>query len=100
MSIFIKGMNKPKSCKSCFLRVCIDVKQGETVCEYNGLHIEDYDTPPCSCPIFNCSTNHGRLINENELCRLIVESRDLSIDEINKFTSIIIKTPTAVEAEG
>lgn len=65
MSVLIKGMEMPKSCSKCDLRVIaigLDFQcaiSGETVDDY-------YSSRHPKCPIVEVPTPHGRLIIKTE----------------------------------
>lgn len=90
MGLFIKGKQIPKSCAECdedMLRMVVDCTLFESeTARHKG------------CPLIEVPTPHGRLFEEQKLLRPIVET--LTVDEINKVTSIFMNVPATIEAEG
>ena len=99
MSILIKGMEMPKCCSKCDLRVIaigLDFQcaiSGETVDDY-------YSSRHPKCPLVEIPTPHGRLIDADALmeCRLepnhYEELKDGYIPDYD-----LDSAPTIIEAE-
>lgn len=95
MNVLIKGMEMPKCCSKCDLRVIaigLDFQcaiSGETVDDY-------YSSRHPKCPIVKVPTPHGKLIDADELKK----------DRINLYgtTDVVLmvdieNAPTIIEAE-
>ena len=95
MSIIIKGMEMPKSCRACmFSRT--DIRNIDW-CALTG---EDL---PCDCPIIEVPP-HGRLIDADalyEMCALDTSTDVMaSTKRINEYMQLKIDdAPTIIEAE-
>lgn len=95
MSILIKGMEMPKSCSKCDLRVIaigLDFQcaiSGETVDDY-------YSSRHPKCPIVKVPTPHGRLIDADELEKCVHEWYDVGE---YVFADTIRNADTIIEAE-
>ena len=108
MSILIKGMEMPKSCSECDLRVLtvgFDIQcaiSGETVDDY-------YFSRHPKCPIVEVPTPHGRLIDADNvssdaMCSHCVEEYcrnncECFIENVQTILSNELITPTIIEAE-
>ena len=86
MSILINGVDMPRDGKEIQLRID---SHGE-VYVYNAY-------PTIIGKAVEVPTPHGRLFEEQKLIRPIVET--LTVDEINKVTSIFMNVPATIEAE-
>ena len=102
MSILIKGMEMPKSCNKCDLRVIaigLDFQcaiSGETVDDY-------YSSRHPKCPLVEIPTPHGRLIDADEL-KKNMRNYYPSIDHLCCSQHVVTKrdidcAPTIIEAE-
>ncbi|MBQ1792294.1 MAG: hypothetical protein II008_19115 [Oscillospiraceae bacterium] len=84
MSILIKGMKKPKGCRSCMYSRT-DIRN----VDWCVLTEEDL---PCDCPLIKIH-QHGRLIDADELIerawRLRLDSRESIVKMINDAQTII-----------
>lgn len=102
MSVLIKGMEMPKCCSECDLRVIaigLDYQcaiSGETVDDY-------YSIRHPKCPIVKVPTPHGRLIDADEL-KKNMRNYYPSIDHLCCSQHVVTKrdidcAPTIIEAE-
>lgn len=110
MSILIKGMEMPKSCRKCYLcdfdtngYYCIKLEK--VLDKWHVRTQRDYD-----CPLVEVPTPHGNLIDRNaphliDALKGIreVETQIYGRDSwgfANKSMSVIYDAPTIIEAEG
>lgn len=102
MRVLIKGMDMPKCCADCPLND-----------EYDdcGALDTDYYTEGKytgrlpNCPLVEVPTPHGRLIDADELMKVIKEYDDEFGNEIEhgrcvSFLATVLEMPTIIEAEG
>ena len=100
MSLLIKGVEIPKSCWFCWL-----FRHNNS--EFFRCPITHRSVENCSknrhktCPLVEINTPHGRLIDENEVVKIVKDMHglcrhDVLIDAIDR----IQKLPTIIEAEG
>ena len=92
MSVIIKGMKMPKSCKDCPCREYPKFSFESNWCCLNQKTISDVRVISPNCPLIEIPTPRGRLIDENELLRHKYG--------FSQTARVIIKTTDAViEAE-
>jgi hypothetical protein len=96
VSIFIKGMEMPKSCAECPVNMNI-CKRGY---KYLLAHMELYDQRANDCPISSVPP-HGRLIDADAL---IVDLMDrgvesLQTDDWHEIQKAVADAPTIIPAE-
>ena len=96
MSVFIKGMKKPKNCFSC------DFNSSDCFCKINHGAIDrdfwDCDKP---CPIVEVPAPHGQLIDENQIKAVELEDPVHFMRwERGSEMEFQIDAPTVIEAEG
>ena len=63
MGIYIKGMEMPKNCDSCPMRV----HEGLDFCSVVAFSVEDYLDRPPFCPLTEVAEPHGRLIDASSI---------------------------------
>lgn len=85
MSIFIKDMEMPKSCDTCFL------SKWDTCNERFYCMFDD-------CPLVEVPAPHGNLIDTDALIKSFNEMEQTQIIKLIK--SLIDLQPTVIEAEG
>ena len=104
MSVSIKGMSLPSGCNTCQLHVlCFDyyVCRAKKLERGGYLDVDDEAIAGrrhSCCPLVEIPTQHGRLIDADEL----LESFGKAIEEDNHFVnffSLVDKAPTIIEAE-
>ena len=96
MSVFIKGMDKPKSCFGC------DFNMYDCYCKHSRGEI-DRDDWTCEkpCPLVKVPTPHGNLIDIDS--RITVAIKDgLKVTTVRKLLNDkAVRLPkTVIEAEG
>jgi hypothetical protein len=96
MSVLIKGMDMPKSCKSCDLLQDYD---GDMYCPLNSyLNFGDIENVPDyvmdGCPLVEVKTPHGRLIDADEMVSLW---KGCTFE--GDITCLLDPRPTVLEAE-
>ena len=112
MSVFVKGMNMPRSCWECNLHCFRDkekIKWGPITIipedfrcggnnEWHETNEFDFlnERHP-DCPIVEIPAPHGRLIDAEELQKKLVNGGYLP--ELIVFKSDITRAPTIIEAE-
>ena len=84
MSILINGMEMPKNCAGCFLRVGQCSKR---------IYMENR---PSDCPLNEVPEPHGRLIDEDVLIKTAHNQWPLPID----FLKLLELVPTVIPADG
>ena len=118
MSVFVKGMNMPRSCWECDLHCFRDngfrnketIQWGSTTIipedfrcggnnEWHETNEFDFlnERHP-DCPLVDIPTPHGRLIDADELIRCI-EHAFGDKDIVKLLANIIERQPTVIEAE-
>lgn len=118
MSVLIRGMEMPKSCKSCDLLQNYD---GDMFCPFNNyLNFGDIKNVPDyvldACPLVELPLKHGRLVDcdkliEKEEKEYLEQDKELPPTGIERLAlalvhSIILSelnkenAPTIIEAEG
>ena len=107
MSVIIKGMKMPKSCKDCPCREYPKFSFESNWCCLNQKTISDVRVISPNCPLVEIPTPHGRLIDAGEIkeyaewhCQRFIEGDHaevgLTVDQINSF---VRNAPTIIEAE-
>lgn len=104
MSILIKGMEMPETCKLCYLSE-FDPGFYAYVCKPTGIRI-DYDMakidrPRTICPLVPVPP-HGRLVDADKLMqemRLFIKENMLSRDDARELLETIKDAPTIIPAE-
>ena len=92
MSVVVLGMNAPKSCYGCDLARFLSTK--EPYCIRTMKVVGPPGKRPNWCPLHPLPEKHGRLIDADELVRLLGDwGRTTSNEFVNNM-------PTIVEAEG
>ena len=106
MSLMIKGMNMPKSCKDCPCREYPKFSFESNWCCLNQKTISDVGVISPNCPLIEVPTPHGRLIDADELfCKIdgikgwdYGDESDMAISAAEAL-SAIDDSPTIIEAE-
>ena len=97
MSVLIKGMEMPESCRKCPL------SDKEAWCLIPGNWRERYYMPASGrseyCPLVEVPTPHGRLIDADELLRNIYQHYEYIKAEFYVIVRDIGIAPTVIEAE-
>ena len=105
MSVIIKGVSWPTSCKDCFF------------CRIFAFDPNNLPEPRCLikgeeiprqgkllfCPLVEIPTPHGRLIEDNKVVSRMVDSfanAGLHSEDYRKVCKYISQAPTILEAEG
>lgn len=91
MSVFIKGMKMPKNCDKC--PCCCDL--GCAVKHISMTTKQMIENRPDWCPLAELPSEHGRLIDADEIYFSMTNSTDQDIAE-----EAIRETPTVIESEG
>ena len=85
MGIYIKGMEMPDKCIKCKLMRRCGKDDLDFVCMPANIYVEDltnaYKPRPDWCPLFPV-TDHGRLIEADELYDTLDGGYDLDFDEV------------------
>ena len=90
MGIYVKGLEKPKTCAECPL---VELNEdGDPCCIFTGIVALDLGVQR-SCPLVEVETPHGRLIDADELHRAMCWVRYRSIE------AVLDEQPTVIEAE-
>lgn len=105
MSLLIKGMDMPKACISCDLRGVI---WGNYKCTISGKIIKNEFNRPDDCPLSEITAPHDRLIDADELMK-VIEANDYTLRSYYNTTDrgmftigikqAIDEAPTIIEAE-
>lgn len=98
MSVFIKGMDKPKNCRVC------DFNSSDCFCKINHGKI-DRDFWDCDkeCPIVEVSAPHGRLIDADKIIKAMNEMKvegEVFVTAVEYVKLIVGDATTVIEAEG
>ena len=92
MSVLIKGMEMPRTCRWCIdsgLRTAIRCDEWKWI---SAGRIENERA--WSCPLVTLPEKHGRLIDADEITAFLrLERNDEEVASLNEF-------PTVIEAEG
>ena len=104
MSLMIKGMNMPKSCKDCPCREYPKFSFESNWCCLNQKTISDVRVISPNCPLIEVPTPHGRLIDADEL-KKNMRNYYPSIDHLCCSQHVVTKrdidcAPTIIEAEA
>lgn len=95
MSVLIKGMEIPESCYECMFN-----SEADGECYVNDCKCEWGHSRPADCPLVEVPVPHGRLIDADELKKLI---EDFNSNDIISYTideqEWRENTPTVIEAE-
>ena len=108
MSVLIKGMAMPETCKRC------DFETDELLCDLTGGHTDDARKSGRleSCPLVEVKEPHGDLIDRDELkksvlkwlppdpCGVEERERPFEIDICVSMMMEIEEQTTVIEAEG
>lgn len=108
MSILIKNMRIPTSCSECAF--CGYYGKGDHVCDITGKEVVyelSLENRLDDCPLVELPTQHGRLIDADELAKEIqrLQKYRFSIEDPEIFVSrravmqAISDNPTVIEAE-
>lgn len=107
MSLIIKGMDMPKSCRYCAIKELHNDDGQESVCQLIcGKSVEEYiycvDKRHPDCPLVEVPTPHGDLIDKN---RIMYELGESTMSRSNREFCIRVLTaksltPIIIEAEG
>lgn len=102
MSVLIKGMKMPKCCIDCEFMSWSNIRQRD-ICEKTGEAIrtaEHWERRDILCPLVEVPTPHGRLIDEDWLCRFISTNNSLGATHYGCLTKEEIQlAPTVIESE-
>jgi len=112
MSLLIKGMSMPKSCKDCLCREYPKFSFESDWCCLNQKTISDVKVISPNCPLVNVPTPHGRLIDADKAATSISMMNNHpcgnSIETVNDVVEWLrfadensnnIAFPTIIEAE-
>lgn len=84
MGVYIKGMDKPKSCKGCYFNgsnLSCFITRGR-------IDRDDY-TCEIECPIIEVKTPHGRLVDIDKTMRIVASGVRLEVGELSELTTVI-----------
>lgn len=96
MSLIIKGVDMPKSCKDCPCREYPKFSFESNWCCLNQKTISDVRVISPNCPLIEIPTPHGRLIDADELEKCVHEWYDVGE---YVFADTIRNADTIIEAE-
>ena len=96
MSVIIKGMKMPKSCKDCPCREYPKFSFESNWCCLNQKTISDVRVISPNCPLIEIPTPHGRLIDADEIEKCVHEWYDVGE---YVFADTIRNADTIIEAE-
>ena len=96
MSLMIKGMNMPKSCKDCPCKEYPKFSFESNWCCLNQKTISDVRVISPNCPLVEVPTPHGRLIDADEIEKCVHEWYDVGE---YVFADTIRNADTIIEAE-
>ena len=105
MSLMIKGMNMPKSCKDCPCREYPKFSFESNWCCLNQKTISDVRVISPNCPLIEVPTPHGRLIDEEAIYNNVKSRcnnchiRACAICGVTCILNDIRTAPTIIEAE-
>ena len=94
MSIIIKGMDMPKSCRTCPLNSA--PPNGCLIWTINDIRKDKRNN---DCPLVEIPTPHGRLIDKDELLSHIKKDPLFSLVERYGVSGVIESRPTILEEE-
>ena len=101
MSVLIKGMKIPDSCKQCdmfHLIEDVNVFRCGTNNKFYEADFDYYNIRHPDCPIVEVPTPHGRLIDADELLESFREALNEDRCFVN-FFALVDDSPTIIEAE-
>lgn len=84
MGVYIKGVEKPRSCGECFIG-------RRFMCE----HVETFE----DCPLVEVKEPHGRLIDADALVNTVMFHTNIPADTKDFIEDLIEIAPTVIEAE-
>lgn len=102
MGIYIKGMEKPKSCEVCPLGVEVDTVYETAIgCRVNFMLRSkgNYNNRPEWCPLVPVPP-HGRLIDADEFLDRAVGTQCFRGDYALMLEELVGESTTIIEAEG
>lgn len=115
MSVLIKDMKMPESCLACSMREQGTIHEWELYCGLTGDYIGHWDDKslnnghrPDVCPLVEVPTPHGRLIDGDNVIKLLREQLTGDRDTVYEYyddglemaISELSIIPTIIEAEG
>lgn len=95
MSILIKGMEMPKSCRACPLATRFF--DGEDVCSMLGTYVHDRDRED-DCPL-GAVPPHGRLIDADEFLKRAIGTKCFRGDYALMLEELVGESTTIILAE-
>ena len=111
MSLLIKDMSMPKSCKYCLCREYPKFSFESDWCCLNQKTISDVKVISPNCPLIKIPTPHGRLIDVDKLykkfkneycnrnCDSSIQGKKCDHCGVPRALNIILNAPTIIEAE-
>jgi len=105
MSILLKGMEMPKSCRKCFIKKesCPAIRKRIQALPKNNHIYAPYNYRHDDCPLGNVPTPHGRLIDADALLKLLdscmFPSDMVTTRALSMATNWLKDAPTIIEAE-
>ena len=113
MSVLIKGMEMPRSCGDCNFYY-VDYEEGTANCLATSCYVQPHhyhkDNRDPDCPLVEVPTPHGRLIDADNLIKVLQDTLDNYSDNYNDgkiVEKLVVETckqyidhcPTIIEAE-